>query len=175
MNRQTTIDPGITGGRGYFKQSDVEHGSVTKSMGMTEALSPFMLTSDDPYRNDMTFVQTAKHSTPIEDSDPLLVTTGADQAMPYLASDMFSFKAKKAGKVLKITPEYMIVEYKDKTTDYINLSEQTMKNSDGGFYIILQLITDLKEGETFKEGQVLAWDKKSFSKKVGLRQLSYNL
>ena len=175
VNRQTTIDPGIVGGRGYFKRSDIKDGGVAKSMGMTESLSPFMLTSDDPYRNNMTFVQTAKHSTPVEDSDPLLVTTGADQAMPYLTSDMFAFKAKYDGQVIEIKPEYMLVQYKNGKKDYVNLSEQTMKNSDGGFYIVLQLITDLKVGDKFKSGQILAWDKKSFSKKVGLRQLSYNV
>ena len=142
---------------------------------MTEALSPFMLTSDDPFRNNMTFVQTAKHSTPIEDGDPLLVTTGADSAMPYLSSDMFAFKAKQDGKVTEMTSDYMLVTYKDGTKDYVNLSEQTMKNSDGGFFIILQLVTNLKAGSSFKEGQVLAWDKKSFSKKIGLGQLSYNV
>ena len=175
VNRQTVIDPGITAGRGYFKQSDISQGSVTRSLGMTEALSPFMLTSDDPFRNNMTFVQTAKHSTPVEDSDPLLVTTGADAAMPYLSSDMFAFKAKQDGKVTAVTPDYMLITYKDGTKDYVNLSEQTMKNSDGGFFIILQLITNLKVGSSFKAGQVLAWDKKSFSKKIGLGQLSYNV
>ena len=134
-----------------------------------------MTTSDDSFRNDMSFVQTSKHSTPIKHGSPLLVTTGADSAMPYLASDMFAFKAKNNGKVIEITPEYMLVEYTDKTKDYINLDEQTMKNSDGGFYITLQLITDLKVGSKFKSGDVIAWDKASFSKKIGLQQLSYNV
>ena len=176
INRQTTIDPGITGGRGYFKQSPIrDHTSITQTMGMTEALSPFMLTSDDTYRNNMTFVQTAKHTTPVEDSDPLLVTTGADQAMPWITSNMFAFKAKNDGIVKELTDKYMIVEYKDNSKDYINLSEQTMKNSDGGFYIILQLITDFKVGQKFKSNDILAWDKKSFSKKVGNNQLSYSM
>ena len=176
INRQTTIDPGITGGRGYFKQSPIrDHTSITQTMGMTEALSPFMLTSDDTYRNNMTFVQTAKHTTPVEDSDPLLVTTGADQAMPWITSNMFAFKAKNDGIVKEITDKYMIVEYKDNSKDYINLAEQTMKNSDGGFYIILQLITDFKVGQKFKSNDILAWDKKSFSKKIGNNQLSYSM
>jgi len=144
-------------------------------MGMTEALSPFMLSSDDTYRNNMTFVQTAKHSTPVEDSDPLLVTTGADQAMPYLASNMFAFKAKNDGIVKEINPKYMIVEYKDKTRDYIDLSEQIKKNSDGGFYITLQLITNLKVNQRFKSGDILAWDKKSFNKKIGNNKLAYSM
>ena len=175
INRQTTIDPNITGGRGYFKFSDISKGNVTKSMGMTEALSPYMTTSDDAYRNNMSFTQTSKHSTPIENGMPLLVTTGADQAMPYLSSDMFAFKAKKAGKIIELTKDYILVEYNDKSRDYVILAEQTMHNADGGFYITLQLKTDLKVGYKFKEGEILAWDSKSFSKKVGLNQLAYNV
>jgi hypothetical protein len=177
VNRQTTINPQIVGGRGYFKQTSTDDMNITNTLGMTEALSPFMLTSDDPFRNDMTFVQTSKHSTPIEYGTPLLVTTGADAAMPYLTSDMFAHKSKKKGKVIELTDEYMIVEYTDGDKEYINLSEQTMKNSDGGFYIVLQLKTDLKVGDSVKEGQILAYDKKSFSNRVGSTdpQLAYNL
>ena len=175
VNRQTTINPQIVGGRGYFKQSGTDEMNITNTLGMTEALSPFMLTSDDPFRNDMTFVQTSKHTTPIEYASPLLVTTGADAAMPYLTSDMFAHKAKKKGKVKEITDKYMIVEYVDGTIEYVNLDEQTMKNSDGGFYITLQLKTDLKEGQSIKEDTILAYDKKSFSTQVGSGQVSYNM
>lgn len=175
VNRQTTINPAIEGGRGYFKQTGIKDMNITNTFCMTEALSPYVVSSDDLFRNDMTFVQTSKHSTPIEYGSPLLVTTGADAAMPYLVSDMFCHKAKKPGKVTEITDKYMIITYKDNTKEYVNLDEQTMKNSDGGFYITLQLKTDLKVGNTVKEGQILAYDKKSFSDRVGHRQIAYNL
>ena len=175
VNRQTTINPNIEGGRGYFKQSGVEDMNVVNTLCMTEALSPYVVSSDDPFRNDMTFVQTSKHSTPIEYGTPLLVTTGADAALPYLTSDMFAHKAKQSGKVTEITDKYMIITYKDNTKEYVNLDEQTMKNSDGGFFVTLQLKTDLKEGQTVKEGQILAYDGKSFSGRVGSGQISYNM
>jgi hypothetical protein len=125
----------------------------------------------------MTFVQTSKHTTPIEKGSPLLVTTGADAAMPYLTSDMFCHKAKKKGTVKEIVEgKYLLVEYEDKTTEYVTLEERTMKNSDGGFYIPLKLVTDLKVGSKVKENTILAYDKKSFSTKVGDgSQLAYNL
>ena len=175
VNRVTTIDPGITSGRGYFKQSDIEDGSITRTYSVTEALSPFSTARDDPYRGFMNYIQTAKHGTPIEKGLPQLVTTGAQEALPYLSSDMFAFKAKKDGKILEITDQYMLVEYKDGTRDYIDLSEQTKKNSDGGFYITLKLTTDKAVGKSFKAGEVLAWDNKSFSNKIGIKQLSYNI
>jgi len=175
VNRQTTINPNIVGGRGYFKQSGTDNMNIVNSMSMTEALSPNALTHNDPFRNDMSFIQTSKHGTPIEYATPALVTTGADAAMPYLCSNMFAHKSKMAGKVTELTDKYMIVEYRDGSKDFINLDEQTMKNSDGGFYITLQLKTDLKEGQGFKEGAILAYDKKSFSNIVGDgKQLCYN-
>lgn len=175
VNRQTTINPNIEGGRGYFKQSGVEDMNVVNTLCMTEALSPYVVSSDDPFRNDMTFVQTSKHSTPIEYGTPLLVTTGADAALPYLTSDMFCHKSKKSGKVTEITDKYMIITYKDDTKEYINLDEQTMKNSDGGFFVTLKLKTDLKVGQTVKENQILAYDSRSFSGRVGSGQVAYNM
>ena len=176
VNRSMTIDPNIIGGRGYFKKSSLKDVSTTKTLSFTEALSPFMATSDDPFRNNMTFVQTSKHSTPIEYGTPQLVTTGADAAMPYIVSDMFCHKAKKSGTVKEITDDYLLVEYNDKTTEYVPLNEQTMKNSDGGFYITLQLKTDLKVGSKVKENTILAYDKKSFSGRVGDgKQIAYNM
>ena len=175
VNRQTTINPNIESGRGYFKQSGIENMNVVNTLCMTEALSPYVVSSDDPFRNDMTFVQTSKHSTPIEYGTPLLVTTGADAALPYLTSDMFCHKAKKDGKVTEITDKYMIITYKDNTKEYVNLDEQTMKNSDGGFFITLKLKTDLKVGDPIKEGRILAYDAKSFSGRVGSGQIAYNM
>ena len=175
VNRQTTINPNIEGGRGYFKQSGIEDVNVVNTLCMTEALSPYVVSSDDPFRNDMTFVQTSKHSTPIEYGTPLLVTTGADAALPYLSSDMFCHKAKNSGKVTELTDKYMIVTYKDNTKEYINLDEQTMKNSDGGFFVTLKLKTDLKVGSNVKANQILAYDNKSFSGRVGSGQIAYNM
>lgn len=176
INRQATINPNIVGGRGYIKQSGEENMNIANTLCMTEALSPFTVTSDDVFRNDMTFVQTSKHSTPIEYGTPLLVTTGADAAMPYICSNMFCHKAKKDGEVEEITDKYMIIKYKDGSKEYVNLDEQTMKNSDGGHYITLKLKTDLKVGKKVKKNSILAYDEKSFSNRVGDgSQIAYNL
>ena len=177
VNRQTVIDANVVGGRGYFKQVDAkDNDKISTSMSMTEAVSPFLLSSDDPYRQFMGSTQTAKHGTPVNVSHPQLITTGAQEAMPYLSSDMFAFKAKKNGKVTEVTEEYMMIQYNDGSKDYVNLDKQTMKNSDGGFYITLQLTTNKKVGNSVKAGEVVAWDKKSFSNKIGDgRQLGYNV
>ena len=175
INRQATIDANVEGGRGFVKtiDGDTNKLSIAKSFTMTEAMTPLGSTHDDPPRTLMTYVQTSKHMVRCDNNDPMLVTTGADEALPYIASDVFANKAKQDGKVIEIVQEgfgkqnYMIVQYKDGYHAFINLTEEIKKNSDGGYYVPLKLDTDLKVGSTFKAGEILAYDKLSFSKSLG--------
>lgn len=186
INRQTTIDMDVEGNRGYIKQSSKnENMSITKTFGMSEAVTPFGTTRDDPFRSAMTFIQTSKHSMRTKKSAPLLITNGADEAMPYIASDTFAYKAKEAGVVTEITNESMIVTYNTPipavegnsySSEIISLKDEVKKNSDGGFYITLKLDTDLKVGDKFKKGDIIAYDKASFSDTYGdSENLAYNL
>lgn len=177
INRQTTMDMDIKGKRGYIKESDPDDSSFIKRLSATEGVTPFGSTRDDPFRTAMTFIQTAKHSMPINQSAPLLVTNGTDEAMPYMVSDTFAFKAKDDGEIKELVPEqYMIVSYKDGTGEYISLKEEVKKNSDGGFFLTIQLSTTYKQGQKFKKDDILAYDAKSFSNKIGEADgLAYNI
>ena len=169
INRQATIDANIQGNRGLVKSidNDTSKLSVAKTLTITEALTPLGSTHDDPPRTLMTYVQTSKHMVRCLNNDPMLITNGADEAMPYLTSDIFAFKAKQNGTVVEINDKYMIIEYKDGSHEYVDLSEQIKKNSDGGYSVPLRLSTDLHLGSKFKEGEVLAYDKLSFSNGSG--------
>lgn len=172
LTRQATIDKNIIGKRGLIKSSSLEDMNTTKSLCMTEALTPFGTTHDDPFRTAMTFVQTSKHSMRTMKQSPLLITNGADEALPYLCSDMFAFKAKEKGKIIKATKEYMIIQYSSGKKEFVDLRENIKKNSDGGVYEVLKLDTDLKLGDIVKEGQIIAYDKKSFVNNTGSGNLS---
>lgn len=186
INRQTTIDMDIEGKRGYIKQSKQDDMSVTKTFSMSEAVTPFGTTRDDPFRSAMTFIQTSKHSMRTSRSSPLLVTNGADEAMPYLVSDTFAFKAKEDGEVIEIVDDdHMIIKYKRNIvttdnkaydTECISLKNEVKKNSDGGFFITLKLDTDLAVGAKFKKGDIVAYDRSSFSSSRGEDDnLAFNL
>ena len=172
LTRQTTIDKNITGKRGLIKESKPEDMNTTKSLSMTEALTPYGTTHDDPFRTAMTFIQTSKHAMRTKKQSPLLITNGSDEALPYLCSDMFAFKAKQSGEVAEVTKDYMIIIYKDGTKDFIDLRDTIRKNSDGGVFEVLKLDTDLKKGSKVKEGQVVAYDKKSFVNNTGSGNLT---
>lgn len=173
LTRQVTIDKNIYGKRGLIKQSNIDDMSTAKSLCMTEALTPFGTTHDDPFRTAMTFIQTSKHGMRTKKQSPLLITNGGDEALAYLCSDMFAFKAKENGEVTEITKDYMIIQYPNsKTKDFIDLRETIKKNSDGGMFEVLKLDTDLKVGSKVKAGQIVAYDKKSFVNNTGSGNLS---
>ena len=178
ITRQSTMNSNVTSD-GYVKQSKKEDMNDANTLTATEAMIPFGSTHDDPMRTAMSFIQTSKHMVRTEDSDPLLVTNGADEVMPYMTTDKFAFKAKKDGIILEyIEDEYMLVEYIDGKKDYINLTETTEKNSDGGYFVPLKLdaMDGAKVNLKFKKDQILAYDKYSFSNKLGeSNNLAYNI
>ena len=180
VTRQATLNANIEGTRGYVKSIDGDTAKMNNStvLTATEAMSPMGSTHDDPIRTAMNFIQTSKHMVRTVDADPLLVTSGMDEAMPYLSSDQFAFKAKKDGTVAEITDDYIIIDYNDGTHDYIKLEETIQKNSDGGYYVPLKLdpVDKLKAGQKIKANQILAYDKLSYSNTLGeSNNLAYNI
>lgn len=180
VTRQTSINANITGQRGYVNSiaGDTSKMNDANTLTATELLTPFGSNRDDPMRTAMTYVQTSKHMVRTVDSDPLLVTNGADEALTYLSSDRFAFKAKKNGKVSDVTEEYIIIDYDDGTSEYIDLKNKIEKNSDGGYWVPLKLTPskNYKIGDKIKQNDVVAYDKASFSNSVGESDnLAYNV
>ena len=177
LNRQATIDMNIEGKRGLLKiDPDPEKMSITKTFTITEGVTVFGATRDDPFRTAMTFIQTSKHGMRVKRGMPSLITTGADMALPYLSSNTFSHTTKKAGKVVERQDGFMIIEYDDGSSEYINLDNAIMKNSNGGFFISVKLETDLKVGDKVKPNQIVAYDPLSYSDMIGdSGDLAYNV
>lgn len=173
INRQATIDANVDNGRGLVKtiNGDPSKLSVAKTMTITEAMVPLGATHDDPQRTLMTYLQTSKHMIRCKNNDPNLITNGADEALPYLASEIFAKRADQDGVVVELVDQdrdqYMIIQYKDGTNHYIDLTTNIKHNSDGGYYVPMKLSTDLAVGKKFKAGEVLAYDKLSFASSVG--------
>ena len=180
INRQSTINMGIESTKGYIKSGgELDRMSDANTLSITEALTPFGTTRDDPFRTAMTFIQTSKHGMRTTEQDPLLVSNGADQALPYLTSDTFAHKAKWNAVVEEITNDYMIIANKSnpKEKEFIDLREKVEKNSDGGFFITIKLDTfkNYKKGDSIKAGDIIAYDKSSYSDTVGIGNLAYNI
>lgn len=188
ITRQATINSNVKGNRGLIATPKSKDVNTLNALCVTEALTPFGSTHDDPIRTAMAFVQTSKHQMRVKKSSPNLVTMGMDEALPYITSDIFSFKFKgQKGKVIEITDDYLIYETTGDSVSsdgkpdrgYVDLRETVMKNSDGGFYVTVKLDPCVKKGDTLKFNDILAYDKTSFSKAIGTdkneKVVSYNI
>jgi hypothetical protein len=181
INRQTTIDAGVINKRGFMKTRKPEELGNIKTFTVMEALSPMAVNHDDPIRTCMAFTQTVQHQMTVKRGMPNLVTTGCDEALPYITSDKFSYKFHgKKGTVIDLTDEYMVVQDDDtKQCDYVDLRELIQKNSDGGFYVTTKLDPIVKKGQKVRENDILAYDKKCYSNAIGGKgkddNISYNI
>jgi hypothetical protein len=176
ITRWSTIDMNTVGKRGFIRPvEDPKDMNITNNFSVAESLVPFGTTRDDPIRSAMGFIQISKHGMRVKGATPSLISTGGDQALVHLTSDVYAFKAKDKGKVIEITDEYMIIKYDGMGRhDYVSLAEQTKKNSNGGTYVVIKLDTDLKVGDSFTEGDIIAKDKLSFSDNIGKGEPTFN-
>ena len=181
INRQLVIDAGITNKRGFISKVDAKNLDNLSTFTILEALSPLAVNHDDPIRTCMAFTQTVQHQMLVKKSMPNLITTGCDEALPYLTSNKFSYKfAGQRGIVTEVTPDYVIIQDLDtKEYDYIDTREIIQKNSDGGFYITTKLDAIVKKGDRIKNNQILAYNKACYSSSIGAGKnsnvISYNL
>ena len=181
INRQTTIDAGVINKRGFIRAKKSKELGNTSTFTIMEAISPLAINHDDPFRTAMAFTQTSQHQMIVKKAMPMLLTTGADEALPYLTSNKFSYKFQgKRGKVTELTDEYMIIQDLDTgKKEFVDLRETIRKNSDGGFYITTKLSPNVRLGQTLKHLDIVAYDKGCYSNAVGAKndpqQLAYNI
>ena len=147
INRQTTIDSGVRNKRGFIVPAETKKMDNLNTFSIMEALSPLAVNRDDPMRTCMAFTQTVQHQMTVKKSMPNLITTGCDEALPYLTSNKFAYKfSGNRGVVTEVTNDYVIIQDLDtKEYDYIDIREIIQKNSDGGFYVTTKLSPIVKK------------------------------
>jgi hypothetical protein len=156
--RQMSYNPKIVNTRGMIDtEIGAESMSVADMASPAELLSPFTVRHADPPRQGMQVTQ-SKHIIPSMDTAKPLFSTGMEKALPHIVSTDFVHKAKQDGFVKRLDEanEIMVIEYKDGSHDVVDLSPQPAKNSNGGFYITNQKVTDMKEGQRFKKNDIVA-------------------
>lgn len=168
ITRQASINAGVKGTRGIIVPPKEKN--TLNILGVTEGLKPFASTHDDPIRLAMNYIQSSKHQMRTNTGMPNLVTTGMDEAMTYITSNIFSYKFEgKKGKVLDVTDDFIVFEDSDtKERHFVNLKEQPMKNSSAGFYVTLKLSPNVRKGQILHNKDILAYDKTSYSPEVGI-------
>lgn len=163
INRHLVLNPNITDARGFVKVDTSDDHAGSELATPAELMQAFGPEAADNERLLMSISQ-SKQIVPVESDVACPISYDMERVMPYLSND-FAHTAKMDGQVVEITNDVMIIKYKDGSYDDVDLSERPAKNTDGGFYIMNQISTDLKPGSKVKEGQIVAYDKKYINNK----------
>lgn len=155
-----TSDPRIKDFRGNVNTKE-----ESKGYQMFSAISAikYGATLDSPQRTSYASVQ-ASHAISCRNYTANIIRTGGESVAAHRLGDTHAKVAKQDGRVIKVTAEGIVVQYKDGTTDSCQLGLRLGK-SDGRSYRHT-LITDLTEGSTFKEGSLIAWNTEWFDKDI---------
>jgi hypothetical protein len=159
VSRQLAYNPRILSNRGLIragKKDDADLG-LDNMLSPAELLTPFAANHDDPPRTAMTSGQ-SKHVIPVKKTDKLLIGNGSEKALPHILGNDFVHRAKQDGVVEMVDEKsgIMILKYKDGSHDSVDLSPAVARNGGGGFFISNTKVSDLKKGDRFKQGEILA-------------------
>ena len=164
INRQMVADPKIESVRGYTSTQGVDADYNDMQLAsFSELLTPGTVTRDDAIRTAIATSQTS-HIVATDAAQPVLIANGVDEIVPSYLTDEFSVVAKHDGTVLEIADGYMIVQYNNDEKQAINVGHRQSYNTSSGFYVDNQLTPNFEQGAKFKQGDILAYHNKFFSK-----------
>lgn len=92
------------------------------------------------------------------------VRTGYEQILAHRTSDLFAYTARKAGRVVSKKDTAIVIEYEDGVRKSIELGRRF--GSAAGLTIPHSVITELKEGQSFKEGAIISYNDGFFEKDI---------
>lgn len=177
INRQLTLEPNITSTRGYIDCAGSEHVEELNSAQLctpSEMLTPLGVQHDDPARTSMAFKQTMYMVLP-DHADSVLIGNGVEKVLPYHLSSSFSVIAEDAGKVVEVGDDYIVVQYKNGRYRTIDMSVKIDKNATAGFFVESKMISNLKEGDSFKKNEILAWNNKAMACDKATKDVTFRL
>lgn len=105
-----------------------------------------------------------RHTVPCVGYRPAIVRTGGEQTLGHRTSDLFCTTAKQDGKVVSVSSEGIVVQYADGSQKGIELGRRFGKAS--GMTIPHKVVSDMVVGQSFKSGDVIAYNPGYFEKDV---------
>ena len=162
INTFTSADPQFTSLRGISKRYKIGETGATALLSTSALLSPGS-DMDDPKRVNFIGIQNS-HGVACSGYRQAAVRTGYEQVLAHRTSDLFALTAKKPGRVISVTPTGLVVQYADGETKGIELGRRY--GNAAGLVIPHSVVSDLKEGQEFKEGDLLCHNDGFFERDV---------
>lgn len=175
--RLLTLEPNITSTNGYIDitpKDEINELNMAQLMTPAELLTPGSMRHDDPQRTGMMRSQTT-HMVLTDEMTPVLIGNKVESIVPYHMHNEFCFVAKQDGKVIDVQDGIYILEYKDGTHDSFDSNPVIKKNSADGMYVELEFSTNLEVGDKFKKNEVIAAEKRAFTKNTDDISASMNI
>lgn len=164
VSRQLVVDPNVESIRGYTRvYSPDDKKTDLQLSSFSELLTPGTVARDDAIRTAIACSQSS-HIIATDDAEPAIVSNGVDEIVASYLSDEFVAVAEEDGKVIDMNDQFIVVEYKSKAKRAVQISPKYSFNSGSGFYVNNKLQTTFKVGDSFNEGDILAYHEKFFHK-----------
>ena len=165
INRSMSYNSQLKNLRGYMPKLDDSEINGANILSTSEMMGFATSAHNDSPRIAMEVGQ-QKHLMPVSKMSRQLIGYGVNKTLGKLIGDEFVFKAKKDGILESIDDErkLAILKYNDGSYDAIDLSDRLYKNANSGFYISQSYTLAKKLGESFKAGDIIAYNNSFFSK-----------
>lgn len=92
------------------------------------------------------------------------VRTGYEQILAQRTGDLFAYAARFDGKVISRKSNAIVVQYSDGSTKGVELGRRY--GSAAGLTIAHDVVSELKEGDVFKKGDIIAYNNGFFEKDI---------
>lgn len=153
--RFLTANPNYNSVRGTVNQLDKFDATVNASCMNTSVLLAPAADLDDPKRRNFIQIQNSR-TTNSEGSHISPVRTGYERVLPYRTSDLYATMAQEEGKVVRVTENAVVVQYKSGKEVAVELGKRDGKWA--GKIIPHNVITTLKEGQKVSIGDAIAFN-----------------
>lgn len=158
INAYLSPNPNFKSVRGLIKQ---DKSLNTTTLLSTSANLSVGASGDNGPRVNFIAIQQA-HTVNAEGYHAPVVRTGYENVIGNRTSEMFSYTAKSSGKVISKTKTGIIIEYEDGTKKGITIGRVYGK-AEGSVYPH-DIITPLSVGDTFKKGDMVAYNTSFFER-----------
>jgi hypothetical protein len=159
--KELSLDCNIVNTLGFIGETDTKNVSLNKISAISEAITPFCTSVDDPSRISFVSAQN-NHVGGMKNASLPPVRTGVEKMIQYHSSENFAFKAKHDGVVTDIDEvgKKIFVSYTDGSKEVIDYNNKMLKNSDA--FNQASYAAFVKQGQKVKANEVLAADDRFF-------------
>lgn len=163
INTFTSADPQFVSLRGRTSRYVIGKTGPTALLS-TSALMSVGSDSDDPKRVNFVGIQHS-HGIACNGYTQSAVRTGYEQILAQRTGDLFAQAARFDGKVISKKNNAIVVQYSDGSTKGVELGRR-YGLAGGGLTIAHDVISEMKEGDVFKKGDIIAYNTGFFEKDI---------